>query len=162
VHSFSCPQVINSYVASSLPWPEIKDIIDEATALNDPVAKHISKLSLEQNHITLSLEFALINFLFHLNPIFDLTFCQMCRDVAEEDGDDSDLDDLASDYDSENEEMVAAEAAKAKGKTSKAKKAGPQAKTKPTKHKIDIDLAITAYANAARVCPFFAAPGSLS
>jgi hypothetical protein len=44
-------------VASSLPWPEIKDIVDEATAQNDPVAKHITKLNLEQNHITLSLEF---------------------------------------------------------------------------------------------------------
>ena len=69
---------------------------------------------------------------------------------------------MASDYDSDDEDKVAAEAARqaasAQAAAAKAAKHAAAAKKKaaaaqkgPVRHKVDIDLGMSAYANAARV-----------
>ena len=83
--------------------------------------------------------------------------CLFFRDVAEAE-EDSDSEDLASDYDSEDEGCVAEEAARVAQKKAAKAPVKKTAAKKPAKYKVDIDLAISAYANAARVCFFSAQP----
>ena len=104
-------KVINSYVANSVPWKEIDDIVDEAKAHGDAVALHIAKLKLEDNRMVLLLE------------------------------DPYELDATSSDEDEEDEEEAAAAAARARV-------VPREKKPQRTKHKVEIDLGLTAYANA--------------
>ncbi|XP_039283383.1 nuclear export mediator factor NEMF homolog isoform X3 [Nilaparvata lugens] len=47
--------VIRSALANQVSWPDIQDLVKEATARGDPVASAIKKLKLDINHITLLL-----------------------------------------------------------------------------------------------------------
>uniref|UniRef100_A0A1B6D3Q3 NFACT RNA-binding domain-containing protein n=1 Tax=Clastoptera arizonana TaxID=38151 RepID=A0A1B6D3Q3_9HEMI len=51
----NCILVIQSALASQLPWPDVKTLILEATQQGDPVASAITDLKLDTNHITLLL-----------------------------------------------------------------------------------------------------------
>lgn len=55
----SCLLVLQSALASQLSWPDIKTLIEEATAQGDPVASAIKELKLNTNHITLLLRYCL-------------------------------------------------------------------------------------------------------
>lgn len=46
---------VQSALASQMPWPDIENLVKAAQERNDPIAKIITSLKLEMNHITLSL-----------------------------------------------------------------------------------------------------------
>jgi hypothetical protein len=50
--------IINSAIASGLPWPDIDAMVDDAKALGDPVAAIIENLKLKTNQMSIALTYA--------------------------------------------------------------------------------------------------------
>ncbi|XP_029454231.1 nuclear export mediator factor NEMF isoform X2 [Rhinatrema bivittatum] len=112
-------QVIRSALANQIDWTEIGLIVKEAQAQGDPVANAVKELKLHTNHITMLLK----------NPYV----------ISEEEVDEGEV----------NVENEAAALEEPKGKKKKHKI--KQQQKKPEKNQpllIDIDLSMSAYANA--------------
>ncbi|XP_030069934.1 ribosome quality control complex subunit NEMF isoform X2 [Microcaecilia unicolor] len=111
-------QVVRSALANQIDWTEIGMIVKEAQVQGDPVANAVKELKLQENHITMLLK----------NPYV----------LSEEEADEGEVNG--------EKEAVAEEP---KGKKKKLK--NRQQQKKPEKNQpllIDIDLNLSAYANA--------------
>jgi hypothetical protein len=117
-------RVINSLLASSMDWGRIGEMVQEAKAMQDPVASHIKSLKLESNQIVLSL-----------------------REPVEEES--SDEEDDGTDDDGADSDPEAAEAAEA-AKLAAAHKKKAARRKKQKAIEVEIDLGISAYKNSMR------------
>ncbi|XP_007537808.1 ribosome quality control complex subunit NEMF isoform X1 [Erinaceus europaeus] len=111
-------QVVRSALANQIDWTEIGIIVKEAQAQGDPVANAIKELKLQTNHVTMLLR----------NPYL----------LSEEEEDDIDVD--------INVEKNETELPKGKKKKQKNKLLQKPQKNKPLL--VDVDLSLSAYANA--------------
>eukprot|EP00042_Codosiga_hollandica_P058711 m.889321 g.889321 ORF g.889321 m.889321 type:complete len:1153 (-) comp59941_c0_seq5:1399-4857(-) len=110
--------IISSAVSNSVDWTEIEEMVKDAKALDDPVAKHIVKLKLAANKITMNLS----------EPV----------DIYDSDDDMEDKTDSEPDSDEEVKP----------GKPRKPAATQPPKKPKTQSFPVDIDLSLTAYANS--------------
>ncbi|KAG8517729.1 Nuclear export mediator factor NEMF, partial [Galemys pyrenaicus] len=111
-------QVVRSALANQIDWTEIGIIVKEAQAQGDPVANAIKELKLQTNHVTMLLR----------NPYL----------LSEEEDDDVD--------DDTNVEKNEIEPPKGKKKKQKNKQLQKPQKNRPLL--VDVDLSLSAYANA--------------
>uniref|UniRef100_A0A8C6XG73 Ribosome quality control complex subunit NEMF n=1 Tax=Naja naja TaxID=35670 RepID=A0A8C6XG73_NAJNA len=111
-------QVVRSALANQIDWTEIGVIVKEAQAQGDPVASAIKELKLQTNHITMLLK----------NPYV----------ISEEDEEEED--------DKEKPKAELIEESKGKKKKKKVKQLQKPLKNQPML--VDVDLSLSAYANA--------------
>lgn len=135
-------QVVRSALANQVDWTEIGIIVKDAQAAGDPVACAIKELKLQTNHITMLLKWDhLIQKLKSLRPLCSLLqhLAHVCLFPSR--------NPYISEEDQEEEEKK--DVVEEKGKKNKNKDKGQNKKVQRNKPMlVDVDLGLSAYANA--------------
>lgn len=125
-------QVVCSALANQVDWTEIGILVKEAQAAGDPVACAIKELKLQANHITLLLKWEHPSGIpnTHFLPYVELVVCRF-----------SSRNPYISEDDEHDDDVV-----EETGRKNKNKKDKKFQKNKPLL--VDVDLSLSAYANA--------------